>query len=229
MKIYSIICTRDKNLTPLTSNLVHTLSSYGVEVKLLVNQKSIFEAYKKGLKSCNANNNDIIICCHDDLVLTSPKEQFIASIAKCTDKEVGFIGPAGTTHLGEDAVWWNHDRWQAGYHRGFVRHYNMKDKEAHGTHYGPHGPVVVLDGLFLAATKEVWEKVGLDKPTYYEGGWDFYDIHYTSRAHLLGLKNHTIAMEIVHYSVGDLAGRDSWHKNREAFIANTKLPLTLND
>ena len=84
---------------------------------------------------------------------------------------------------------------------------------------------MALDGLFLAARKEVWEEVGLQKPSYFEGQWDFYDIHYTTKSHILGYKNYTIPLNIVHYSGGDLVGRDSWHKNRMSFIANTQLPI----
>ena len=65
------------------------------------------------------------------------------------------------------------------------------------------------------------------RTTYLEGLWDFYDIHYTTSAHTLGYKNYTVPLDIVHYSNGELVGRDSWLKNREAFIANTKLPIKI--
>jgi 8-oxo-dGTP pyrophosphatase MutT (NUDIX family) len=243
VKLFAIICTRDKKLGEITSALVHTLSSYGVEVKLLVNQQSIFSAYKKGIDSCAAKEKDIIICCHDDLKLLATKSEFLSAIAKCVHEKTGIIGPAGTTLLGEDAVWWDHTRWQQGLHRGCVNHFNLQKENSHyesrkmdgtkedgtgtvtPTNYGPPGRVVALDGLFLAARKEVWEKVGLEKPDYFEGDWDFYDIHYTTTAHKLGYHNHTVLLNMIHYSSGELVGRDSWHKNREAFIANTELPM----
>ena len=227
MKFFAIICTRDKNLKEVTSNLVSTLSSYKVDVKLLANQESIFKAYKKGLKKCKANPDDIIILCHDDIKILSTYPQFIAALSKCVWKKTGIVGPAGTTKLEKDAVWWNQERWQAGYHRGFVKHYSKEHQNVHDTLYGPHGQVIALDGLFLAARKDVWEKVELQKPNYFEGEWDFYDIHYTTKAHLLGYKNYTVPVEMIHYSRGELVGRDSWHKNREAFIANTNFPITL--
>lgn len=226
MKIYSIICTRDKNLNPITKKLVHTLSSFGIEIKLLVNQKSIFEAYKRGMEACSPKDGDIIICCHDDLSILSTKQEFIAGIAKCINSDSGFVGPAGTTLLGQDSVWWDQTRWQAGYHRGVVKHHDKDTNTIHRTSYGPYGQVVALDGLFLAARKEVWEDVGVEKPEYFEGDWDFYDIHYTTTAHQKGYKNYSIPIDLIHYSKGELVGRDSWHKNREAFINNTKLPMS---
>ena len=208
--------------------LTTILSSFGVAVKVLVNQNSIFEAYEKGLSLCNASPKDIIILCHDDLQITGSKAEFIAALSKCIDKETGIVGPAGTTLLGQDAIWWNQERWQAGYHRGEVRHRNEVNGQTqiHNTSYGPHGQVVALDGLFLAARAEVWKDIGLQKPKHFEGLWDFYDIHYTTTAHNKGYKNFTIPLNIIHLSRGELVGRDSWHKNREAFISNTELPLS---
>jgi hypothetical protein len=223
MQIFSITCTRDKNLGEIPKKFFSTLSSYGVHVKVLANQTSIFEAYKKGLDSCDADPEDIVILCHDDLEMLSSKAEFIAALSICIDKKTGVVGAAGTTYLGPDAVWWNQERWAEGKHRGMVNH---REPKVHSTQYGPHGPVVALDGLFLAARKEVWDHICLDKPSYFEGNWDFYDIHYTSRSHLLGYRNYAVPVELIHDSSGELVGRDSWHKNREAFIKNTPLPLT---
>ena len=207
--------------------MVNTLSSFGVEVKILANQSSIFEAYKKGMDLCDAKDGDIIILCHDDIELLDSKEEFISKLAICVQPRTGIVGPAGTTNLGNDAVWWNQKNWQAGYHRGLVSHISKENGEVYGTHYGPQGQVVVLDGLFLAARKEVWDTIGIKKPDYFEGDWDFYDIHYTTESHRLGYKNYTVPIDMVHHSSGELVGRDSWHKNREAFIKHTNLPLKI--
>jgi len=86
----------------------------------------------------------------------------------------------------------------------------------------------VLDGLFLAARAKVIRDIGLQKPEYFEGEWDFYDIHYTSKAFLQGYINKVLDMNILHNSRGELVGRDSWHKNRLAFIEKTDLPLKLH-
>ncbi len=236
MKMFAIICTREVKLPMITNGLVNTLSNYGVDVKLLAKQSSIFEAYERGLRLCDAKDEDIIIFCHDDLQILSSHTQFIAALSKCVEKTTGIVGPAGTTLLGEDSVWWNQDHWAAGYHRGMVKHKTLMkfpplthkpdQIRIEDTEYGPYGPVVVLDGLFLAARKEVWVDVGLQKPDYFEGNWDFYDIHYTSTAHKKGYTNYAIPINLVHMSNGELVGRDSWHKNRKAFIANTNLPLS---
>ena len=228
MKIFAIICTRDKNLGAITQGLINTLSSYGVDIKLLASQNSIFEAYQKGMDICGANDDDIVIYCHDDLQILSSHQAFIASLAKCIEKETGIVGPAGTTHLGKDAVWWDTDRWRRGDHRGQVKHRAPDDSsQVVTTSYGDFGQVVALDGLFLAARKEVWNRINLQKPAYFEGNWDFYDIHYTTTAHKLGYKNYAIPIDMLHHSNGELVGRDSWHNNRKAFVANTELPIRI--
>ena len=228
MKIFAIICTRDRNLGSITKGLITTLSSYGVEIKLLASQNSIFEAYHRGLQVCGAEDKDIIIYCHDDLQIQSSHQAFVASLSKCVEEETGIVGPAGTTHLGKDAVWWDQERWRQGQHRGQVKH-RAADNSAEivTTSYGDFGQVVALDGLFLAARKEVWKSIGLEKPPYFEGDWDFYDIHYTTTAHKLGYKNYAVPLSMLHHSSGELVGRDSWHKNRKAFIANTELPIRI--
>ena len=60
-----------------TQKMVNTLSSFGVEVKILANQSSIFEAYKKGMDLCDAKDGDIIILCHDDIELPLPSNNSI--------------------------------------------------------------------------------------------------------------------------------------------------------
>ena len=233
MKLFAVICTRDKKVGPVTANLIHTLSSYGVDIKILASQNSIFEAYHKGLNSCDAQDTDIIIYCHDDIKILSSHQEFLASLSKCVDSTTGIVGPAGTTLLGKDAVWWDHKRWTDGYHRGAVKHIDTSSTETkteiNNTYYGSPGQVVALDGLFLAARKEVWNNIGLEKPSYFEGNWDFYDIHYTTKSHLLGYKNYAVPVDMIHHSNGELVGRDSWHKNREAFIKNTTLPMEVQD
>ncbi len=224
MKIFAVICTRTNNFSKVTRDLLDTLSSFGVQVKVMTNQTSIFEAYKKGLDKCDASSEDIVIFCHDDIELLDTKADFIAKIASCLRENTGIVGPAGTTRLGPDAVWWNYDNWRAGLHSGAVYHRGEKG-QIYNTEYGPYRRVVVLDGLFLAARKCVWDTVGMGKPDYFRGDWDFYDLHYTSKAHNSKLENHTIPIKIIHHSAGDIVGRDSWHKNREAFINNTSLPL----
>jgi len=227
MNIYAFICTRTKDLSPITNKLVSYLSSVGVEVKLLVNQVSIFDGYQKAFKTVQPKPTDIIILCHDDIEISISPSAFLQILSILKHTKYGFIGPAGTTHVSENAVWWDQELWKAGKHRGAVHHIDPNGKK-YCSHYGAFEEVVVLDGLFLATRAEVLEKVGLEKPQYFEGNWDFYDVYYTYKAHKHNYENHTVPIQITHMSRGELTGRDSWHKNRLAFINENRkdFPLT---
>jgi hypothetical protein len=216
-KIYAFICTRSKDFSSVTQKYLSYLAICGIDVKLLVNQNSIFSGYEKALAKTDPNPEDIIILSHDDVAVNMPYTGFTSIITKSITDDTGFVGPAGTTYLGDDSVWWDHDRWNQGYHRGGVFHISKEKDQLETTIYGRNGQVVVLDGLFLAAKAKVLKEIGLRKPEYLKEHWDFYDLHYTLSAHRKGYINKTIPLPIIHYSRGELAGRDSWHTNREGF------------
>ena len=228
MNIYAVICTRSADkYTKTTEKLLKYYSEAGIKVVLLANQSSIFSAYTLALKKIKPGPEDIVIFCHDDIVIRDSESEFVQMLQdELHDNSVGFVGPAGTTYLTRNAVWWNQDIWRMGGHRGCVYHLNGQGRE-YKTFYGDPGPVVVLDGLFLAAKGRTLQEIDFERPEYFEGLWDFYDIHYTTQAHLKGFTNKAIKMNILHNSAGELAGRESWHRNREAFIANTELPMLI--
>lgn len=227
MKIYAVICTRNKDLNPVTKNLVDKLSSIPAKVLLMVNQKSIFSGYKKAFDYANPKDNDIFILCHDDIEIKNDPKDILKNISLVNAEGFGFAGVAGTTQLGVDAVWWNHERWKKGYHSGEVYHPDKKTNTFHVTSYGPNKKVVVLDGLFLCASAKTLRTIGLEKPDYLLGDWDFYDIHYTFTAFSSGLSNITVPIKIAHYSTGELVGRDGWNNNRLAFIQKHQLPARI--
>jgi hypothetical protein len=224
MKIYAIICTRDKELNPVTKKLVSKLSSIPAKVMLMVNQDSIFSGYKKAFDKVSPKDNDIFILCHDDIELLDSPKDILNAISIVNAENYGFAGPAGTKLLGEDAVWWNQERWQKGCHSGEVYHAN-DNQQPYQTHYGPLSKVVALDGLFLVASAKTLREVKLEKPPYLRGDWDFYDIHYTVTSHKKGLNNVTIPIKIIHHSTGEIVGRNGWNENRISFIKEHFLPI----
>lgn len=200
-----------------------------VNFNFLVGQSSIFEAYSTIIKSPSIDDEDIVILCHDDIDILTPYNQFPYILKHALyPKSIGFVGVAGTTNLTENAVWWDREQWNLGNHRGFVFH-GDDHLEMVPTHYGHpyNAQVAILDGLFLAAKAKVLRDIGLEKPVNFEGEWDYYDIVYTKRAHENGYENHVLPLLIRHASFGDLAGRESWYKNRDSFIKETVFPITL--
>ena len=229
--IYAVICTRDANqITKTFSDLLAFYVECGIKPLVFSGQQSIFSAYKQAVEQIDPDPlDDIIIFCHDDIEIDMTKEQFLYNLREYTmDTEIGFVGPAGTTYLGQDAVWWNHDNWKMGLHRGCVYHVNAQGHQER-TYYGEPGQVVVLDGLFLACRGHIARNLWWDKPEGFPGDWDFYDIYYTYQAHTRGgKKNLAMPMQIIHHSRGELAGRDSWHLNRAEFISKATLPMGLD-
>lgn len=225
MKLHAFICTREGQQAPCTKELVSYLGRCKVDVNLLVGEKSIFEAYHKALTNNSFGDEDIVILCHDDIEILMDPKRFVKILIKSLMPErTGFVGVAGTRRLGEDAVWWNQQHWQQGLHRGCVLH-GEDETTSQMTWYGNPGEVAVLDGLFLAAKYRTLRKLDLSKPDYFTGDWDFYDIHYTTQAVKKNYHNYVVPIMMLHHSFGELAGRDSWHQNRAAYIERTDLPL----
>lgn len=227
MKIHAFICTRKEPLPDYTHKLLSYLGRCKIDINLLIGKKSIFEAYSEGLKNIILGDDDIVIFCHDDIEILMDPQQFVNVLFNAARRnKSGFFGPAGTTHLSESAVWWEHSLWQQGKHKGLVLH-GEDIKTAEYTYYGNPGRVVCLDGLFLACSGKTINSIDFTKPEYFDGEWDFYDIYYTIQAHKKGLYNTVEPIFMIHHSFGDLAGRDSWHSNRKAFIATTQLPISV--
>ena len=225
MKIFAFICTRQESLPNYTQKLLSYLGRCKIETKLLINKDSIFTAYTEAVQEISVEDEDIVIFCHDDIDILMDPQEFVRVLIRGARKEnSGFMGPAGTTHLSESAIWWDHQLWSQQKHRGFVIH-GENIYESEYTFYGSPGRVVCLDGLFLAIGGKSLKEVDLSKPKHFEGDWDFYDIHYTIQAHKKGLYNTVEPLFILHRSKGDLVGRDSWHKNRDSFIKATDLPV----
>jgi hypothetical protein len=218
MNIYSLTCTRDETPSKTTTSLLEYFKRCNIEAKLLIDKKSIFDAYSNGIDDLNAELDDIVILCHDDIEILSDPKVFTHLIKeKLTKHDTGFIGVAGTRIFSESAVWWDLKLWQAGAHSGCAFH-GKSITEMDSSFYGKYGQVIVMDGIFIAATIKTLRKIQLTKPRTFVGDWDFYDIFYTFQTHLKNLKNYTVPIQIRHESVGELAGRDSWHQNRSAFL-----------
>ncbi len=236
VNIYFIIPTKDGTNTEIKQEMYRfverDLKFYNVGIKKVfyaTGYSSIFEAYNSTLDIISEHgkalkDEDIFVLCHDDISIQTKPESFIKILKETTKpKNVGFVGVAGTTELGPDAVWWNHEKWQQNKHSGFALH----GKEMMPTYYGHYRRVVVLDGLFLACSWRTLKQINLTKPPYFIGDWDFYDLHYTLQAHKLGLSNLTVPIVVNHMSRGELVGKDGWQYNRLKFIENERLPVSI--
>ena len=229
MNIYSLTCTREDTPTQTLTTLLEYFKKCDIKSKLLIKEPSIFDAYNKGIEDLNASLEDIVILCHDDIEILTLPEVFTHLLKeKLTKEDTGFVGIAGTRVFSNSGVWWDMQLWQQGSHSGYVFH-GEDIANMDPSFYGKFGEVVVMDGIFLAATIKTLRKIQIKKPKAFTGDWDFYDIFYTFQTYLKGLKNYTLPIQIRHQSKGELVGRDSWHQNRFAFLElfKNKLPAQI--
>ena len=122
------------------------------------------------------------------------------------------------------------DTYAHGHLAGLVHHgTNVRDMSA--TYYGPTGRVVAMDGVFLACLGSTLLGMRLGKPKEFTGNWDFYDLYYTLQVHFKGLENHVVPIHILHLSIGEIDGKESWHANREALSMKLgdKLPVFIKN
>lgn len=226
--IYALICTRSRDISKTTDDLIKFYQSCGIKVKLIVGAKSIFEGYKNAIKSTPGSPDDIFLMTHDDIKILMQPKDFLDILISAHQYNTGFTGVAGTTFLTEDCVWWNHSLWKNQKHSGFIFHgsdlYSLNP-----THYGKHGIVSVLDGVFLSARRKILDSIKLDKPDSFPGKWDFYDLYYTTQSLLKGFINYTIPIIILHASGGEVNDRTSWQENRIAFakLYEGKFPIKI--
>tara|TARA_R110000868_G_scaffold13711_10_gene63632 strand:+ start:8751 stop:9308 length:558 start_codon:yes stop_codon:yes gene_type:complete len=183
----------------------------------------MFKGYQEGLDKLKPNRYDIIIMCHDDIEILTDREEFTNLLENALyPVKIGFVGPAGTSYLGADAVWWDMTRRQQGFHSGFV--FQGLDRQTMQPNYfGPTKDVVVLDGLFLACRKSTLDLIDMSQPATFPWGWDFYDLYYTMTAYTKGFTNRTVPIIMLHNSSGET--RPTWNENRMAFQKMFNLPV----
>ena len=166
---------------------------------------SIGAGYNQALDMTDA---DILLFSHTDARFLSGPRLFELLVQQAANPSTGFIGVAGATGLGPDAIWWEAPK--SGYAlRGAVIH-----ETAQGTFplpLGAFGPAVALDGLLLAIARDKLRALG----PWPEDGWHFYDVEMSFRAHQAGLVNEVVLFPMLH-GPGELDA--GWETAREAFV-----------
>lgn len=214
--IHAIIPTRKSS--QINKNLISYLKEAGINILAVENKGSIFEAFTTALQYIG--DLDIAILCHDDIEIWSDKVIFLKWLNQYAfEKDIGFIGVAGTKKMTSTGVWWNnkeHNQNLAGmaYHP-----IPGNPKLTPLTYFGPpFAHAEAMDGVFLAIQGRKLKKIGTKKPRWMpeESNWDFYDISMTYKATKMGYKNIVLPIQIFHESPG--VPRESWESARKAFV-----------
>ena len=174
------------------------------------------EIYNKAL---GESVNDVIVYCHDDIIYNTKK--WGKKILKhFNNSDYGILGLAGTRVMPESGRWWDDINQQTSNMVGIVKHSNEGKtwESRYSNSYGDNIiPVVITDGVFFVIHKERIKKEFNKKVR----GFHFYDIDFTFRNHLEGVKVGVITdTRITHLSMGQT--NEEWEKNRELFVERYK-------
>lgn len=222
-----IICSRHPDISAsLRENIKETI---GVEYEIIAvdnsnNEYSIFSAYNKGFSQ---SQFPCLCFLHED-VLFRTKDWGINLVNHLADKKTGIIGVAGGKMMTKVPASWA----VGGRCIHIIQHQNSKKsapvavKEPQNF-TGERLPVVLLDGVFLAMRKDLFDAVRFDETL---AGFHGYDFDISAQAVIAGYNNYVVYdILLEHFSEGN---RDASYYNNLTNIHKkweNKLPLFSND
>ena len=211
-----VYCTRESK-PEHKEHLTKVCGNPNVEVIEYVNKgEGLTKFYQKALDEAK---NDIIVFCHDDILLET--KQIAKKITKLFDEnpEYGIIGVAGTKYLADNGRWWQDPKQMY----GKVKH-THEGKSWLSSYSADLGKevteTVIVDGLFFAVNRKRIKK-GFNKEV---SGFHFYDIDFCFRNYLEGVKVGVCTnIRVNHMSIGET--NEEWEENRKVFADKYKEQL----
>ena len=195
-----IICSRHPDISAsLRENIKETI---GVEYEIIAvdnsnNDYSIFSAYNKGFSQ---SQFPCLCFLHED-VLFRTKDWGINLVNHLADKKVGIIGVAGGKMMTKIPASWA----VGGRCIHIIQHQNNKKSAPTAVKdpldfTGNRLPVVLLDGVFLAMRKDLFDVVKFDE-TF--AGFHGYDFDFSAQAVIAGYNNYVVYDVLLeHFSEG---------------------------
>jgi hypothetical protein len=209
-RISVIICSIDEaRFARISAKYREMLDAVPHEIIGIHDAKSLCEGYNRGVK---ASRGEVLIFSHDDVEIVTP--DFAARLLAAMEQR-DLLGVVGATCL-SGATWigsgWPHLRGQVGMS-------SVSGPGITANIFGLHGPgsesVQVMDGIFLAARRELALQVPFDEKTF--DGWHLYDVDFSFSAHLkgfrCGISNDQV---VIHDSIGDYG--EEWHFYKDRFL-----------
>lgn len=223
-----VVCSRNRDQAEkLHSNI---RESIGVEFEFVCirneeNRFTIFQAYNLGIKK---SKFEYIIFIHEDVKILSPNwgSRLIQHLSK---SGTGFIGVAGAKYFPRSpASWWNLPSFNPAFANVIGDADNRKEhllsKPEDYLYEDNRVEVSFLDGVFLAARKEVFHVISFDEKTFH--GFHCYDLDICMQALQAGLSNYVdYFLQLSHFSWGKI--NDDWIDNSTAFALKWKRLLPI--
>ena len=167
-------------------------------------------------KDTARTKEEFIAFIHDDVIITE-RDWDLRVLAEFNDPKVGLVGFGGATAHGTDDLYTTPYRLQNLARMGFAS--NLVDAEAHGERFQGSREVVVLDGFFMAARREMLDKFfwPVDKIFFH-----CYDYFFCCMARRLGYKIRMVGVACQHLggatSVGMGVERQGDHERSHRYI-----------
>tara|TARA_R100001163_G_scaffold39487_1_gene30038 strand:- start:58 stop:711 length:654 start_codon:yes stop_codon:yes gene_type:complete len=182
------------------------------------NTQSLHKIYNKAIDFALQEDVQRLVLVHDDVILENYSESKLDNLFEKFD----VIGCAGTTEvkLTQPALW--HlmgGGFGSGNLYGAVAHGDENNK--HMTAFGKYPKrVVLLDGVFLAIHRRVFEKIRFDEDC--PSKWHFYDLDYSMQCHKEGFKLGVGDILITHNSPGLTSFTKEFNEGQQWFLDKWK-------
>jgi len=175
-----IVCSiSPEKFARVSENYRRLLSGVDHEIIGIHDARSLCEGYNRGVRQ---SRGEILVFSHDDIEIVSP--DFAARLVR-TLAAADLVGVAGTTELSGGR--WSNSGWP--HTHGQVCHRNPDGTLKHtlaGPGFGSVRGIQAMDGLLFAGWRKAFVDLGFDEETF--DGWHFYDLDFTFRAWLAGLR-----------------------------------------
>jgi hypothetical protein len=212
-----IICSiTPARFTKISANLERLLADVPHEIIGIHDARSLCEGYNRGARQ---SRGDILLFCHDDIEIVGA--DFAARLlAHLKNHEL--VGVAGSTRLAGN-TWiytnWRHVHGQIGMPGPGAGQITVTAFQMQGC---ATGGAQMVDGVLMAARRELWHEHPFDQDTF--DGWHLYDFDFSFSAYRAG-RSVAIAHDllVVHESTGDFG--PAWQAYAQKFIAKHGIAL----
>jgi tetratricopeptide (TPR) repeat protein len=201
-----IVCSIDRDkLGRLQTNLETLLRGEDWELIHIADARSLCEGYNRGVAR---SRGEILVFCHDDIAILCAD---FARRLRMHLASFDLLGVAGST-LASGPTW----TWSGAPHIFASIAYPRSDgtDQLQLATCGTSGPVVkdaqLLDGVFMAARRDLLHRVSFDEATF--DGFHLYDLDFSYRAWIAGAKTAVCRdVAIRHESRGNFKTADYRH------------------
>ncbi len=204
-----IVCSiSTEKFAKVSENYRRLLAGVPHEIIGIHDAQSLCEGYNRGVRQ---SRGDLLVFSHDDIEILSPDfaARLISNLAVSD-----LVGVAGTTKVSGGK--WSNSAWP--HTHGQVCHRNPDGTLKHtiyGPGFGSVGGIQAMDGLLFAGWRKSIEDIGFDETTF--DGWHFYDLDFSFRAWLAGLRLQiSYDLRVVHDSEGSYDA--NWNRYEQRFL-----------